>query len=711
MPDKKLTEVDTSTSLADSDKLIGNIGNSVKQITLTNLVTIIKNKIGSLKNPHALTFTGAVDDTYDGSAAKTINIPTGSGGSGTTDYNDLENKPQINGVELLGNQSGNDIGLVNNQQGIDNVGKVMVVDKDGILIASDKLSQLSDDIDTFRSITFSKNLFDSERATVGFLLINGTISTDSSYSSYITSDFISVENGKKYTCSYVNEFGDISSTARIVAMLYDDEKNQIDDTYMNVDGIGYITIDNNINAKYLRVSYRSDVVYNQVEKAETYSYYVPYEKNITLLCENLIIKNSLDNKAILVLTESGEVSTDEELTDKVLSLDNDIVIKYSKNLFNIEKSVIGGIQYNGSISTSDNWSKYKTSELIPVKKDIQYTLSQFLNSNPYSERLVMILYDNKKKPLQETYNNITSAQSHTFTSQIDGYVRVSANFSNPSKQLMLEVGDSATEYEEWWEKRYTNLYVPIDRLPIHDALYGKKWIPCGDSFTDYTNALFDSGKFNGKAKTYPRLISERCGIEIDQSFFASGRTLAYPADGSFTNSLTCPTAECYYQNIPEDADYITIMLGINDGHHRDSSSAGDGEDNTGIIPIGTIEDDTTSTYYGAWNVVLTWLIENRPFAHIGILISNGVDTVDYRNAQLEIAKKYGIPYIDLNGDERTPTMIRSQNPNISSVVKTIVNKKQAVDYDGSLTGTVNTHPNSEAHEYESYFIESFLRSI
>lgn len=84
MADKKLTEVDASTSLADNDKLVGNIGNSVKQITLTNLVNIIKNKIGSLKNPHALTFTGAVSDTYDGSSAKTINIPTVSGGGETS---------------------------------------------------------------------------------------------------------------------------------------------------------------------------------------------------------------------------------------------------------------------------------------------------------------------------------------------------------------------------------------------------------------------------------------------------------------------------------------------------------------------------------------------------------------------------------------------------------------------------------------------------
>lgn len=44
----------------------------------------------ALKNPNALTFTGAVTGTYDGSAAKTINIPTSSGsgssGSGTGYY-------------------------------------------------------------------------------------------------------------------------------------------------------------------------------------------------------------------------------------------------------------------------------------------------------------------------------------------------------------------------------------------------------------------------------------------------------------------------------------------------------------------------------------------------------------------------------------------------------------------------------------------------
>jgi hypothetical protein len=152
-------------------------------------------------------------------------------------------------------------------------------------------------------------------------------------------------------------------------------------------------------------------------------------------------------------------------------------------------------------------------------------------------------------------------------------------------------------------------------------------------------------------------------------------------------------------------DYITIYLGINDSHHAPGSSGGDGEDNTGTIPIGTVDDTTTATFGGAWNVVLSWLITNRPNAHIGIIVSNGVDSVVYRELTIAIAKKYGLAYIDLNGDDRTPAMIRPQNNDISSAVKTALINKWAVD------PSTNTHPNTDAHEYESYFIENFLRSI
>ena len=85
--------------------------------------------------------------------------------------------------------------------------------------------------------------------------------------------------------------------------------------------------------------------------------------------------------------------------------------------------------------------------------------------------------------------------------------------------------------------------------------------------------------------------------------------------------------------------------------------------------------------------------------------------VDKNESVFGIAKKYGVPYIDLNGDERTPVMIRSQNTDIASAIRSAVTQKQAVDYDGTETGSVNLHPNYKAHEYESTFIEAFLRSI
>lgn len=40
-----------------------------------------------------------------------INANKGSGGSGTSNYSDLENKPKINGVVLEGNKTSNELGL------------------------------------------------------------------------------------------------------------------------------------------------------------------------------------------------------------------------------------------------------------------------------------------------------------------------------------------------------------------------------------------------------------------------------------------------------------------------------------------------------------------------------------------------------------------------------------------------------------------------
>lgn len=229
-------------------------------------------------------------------------------------------------------------------------------------------------------------------------------------------------------------------------------------------------------------------------------------------------------------------------------------------------------------------------------------------------------------------------------------------------------------------------------LDTPDILNGKKWAVAGDSFThgDGITDTIPSGTYQGQYAVYPFLIATRHNMTI-QNFFENGRTLALPQDQTSTNAFAY-----YYQTVAADADYLTIYLGINDSHKASAE--------TGQIPIGTISDNTTATFYGAWNVILSWLIANRPNLKIGIIVSNGCDSDDYRTASIAIANKYGIPYIDMNGDERTPCMIRSSNASIDSSVR----NQRTTNW---RVSSENLHPNAACHAYESTFIENFLKTL
>ena len=239
----------------------------------------------------------------------------------------------------------------------------------------------------------------------------------------------------------------------------------------------------------------------------------------------------------------------------------------------------------------------------------------------------------------------------------------------------------------------------------HNILYGKKWAVCGDSFSngDFkggTEPIFEDGPFAGQRKTYGYLIAARNGMRV-QHLAAGGMTMATPSDEEFTNTFSGGL----YKTIDADADYITLYFGINDSHHRPKSTGDDGEVKKGIIRLGAIEDTAIDTFCGAWNTVLEYLITHHPYAHIGVLVSNGCETDDYRRAEIALANRWGIPYLDLNGDARTPAMGRSTNETILKSVRDHRTKLFAVD------PPRNTHPNAAAHEYESVFIENWLRSL
>lgn len=255
-------------------------------------------------------------------------------------------------------------------------------------------------------------------------------------------------------------------------------------------------------------------------------------------------------------------------------------------------------------------------------------------------------------------------------------------------------------YEIVTKKFYESALSFDERLKRTNILFGKKWAVIGDSFSEGQDAgIIADGKYAAEHICYPYIIGNKNNMDI-QRLFLSGRMIATPISGDTTNSVSTDI----YQQVEEDVDYITLYLGINDSGNLVGSGS-DGEDYNRPITIGDISSNDIHTFYGAWNVVLKWLIENRPLAHIGIIVSNGMDSNDMlRKAEIELAEKWGVPYIDLNGDDKTPMMHRSTNPVHSQDAKNA--RLSAFRISES-----NTHPNAAAYEYESSFIENFLRTL
>ena len=234
-----------------------------------------------------------------------------------------------------------------------------------------------------------------------------------------------------------------------------------------------------------------------------------------------------------------------------------------------------------------------------------------------------------------------------------------------------------------------------------NILYNKKWCACGDSFTqggyskddaDESVYIYQDGKYKGKQIVYPYIIGLRNNMDI-VNLAVGGMTMCN-IDGNRDNSFSNNT----YKNIPIDSDYITLKFGINDINFNS--------------PIGTIDDENTSTFYGAWNTVIKWIFDNRPYSKIGIIVSSGLG--DYQtgkggkeisDATINIAKKWGIPILDEVNDITVPLLHRTDRIGVSDYVKSELIKRYAVK------PYTNTHPNVSAHEFESTFVEDFLRKL
>lgn len=384
-------------------------------------------------------------------------------------------------------------------------------------------------------------------------------------------------------------------------------------------------------------------------------------------------------------------------------IDNELIIDSGKNLFDKTKVVLNKMVKESGTIIDDSTSTYFISDYIPVKAGKVYVSDRLRSWNLYDKQYNYL--DGSEKHADGTNYKPHNKEVIVIQPKQNGYLRFSGIISRIDT-TQLEIGEIPTEFEAYKYPKFTGIALQANQAS--NVLYDKKWCVIGDSFSaefddKASNSeiitddwYFSNGNFKGKSKTYSNLIADRNNMTI-QDMTRGGKTLATPADGSSVNAFSLND----YQNIDNDVDYITIMLGINDGHKENTEE--------GTIPFGEANDTDNTTFCGAWNVVLPYLMKYYPNTRIGIIVSNGLDNIKYRNATIAAAKKYGIPYIDLNGDERTQAMHRARNENLTEVAKEILMDKYSIN--NSDEDDKNTHPNKLAHEIEANIIENFLRSL
>ena len=210
-----------------------------------------------------------------------------------------------------------------------------------------------------------------------------------------------------------------------------------------------------------------------------------------------------------------------------------------------------------------------------------------------------------------------------------------------------------------------------------NILYGKKLGTAGTSITAGEYAETDAT--TGYKKTYGGYTAIRNGM----TFYN------YGISGSTLQNIIGKNPFCVdrYQNMASDLDYLTIEFGWNDNAYG---------------TLGEMTDEVDTTFCGAWNIVLPWLIEHYPNTKIGLIVPYGT-TPEMRQAVRDMAVKYGLPYFDTTGNPQHPYIFgREPALAIDDYIKTVWRNRFL--YDG-------IHPNDAGYKAWSTAFEAWLRSI
>lgn len=163
----------------------------------------------------------------------------------------------------------------------------------------------------------------------------------------------------------------------------------------------------------------------------------------------------------------------------------------------------------------------------------------------------------------------------------------------------------------------------IEAAGLANPFTGKKWAVFGDSISQPNTDGLDK---------YYNYIANNLGVEVT-SYAAGGS--GYLKESSIVDRLT---------NAPDGYDIVSFMAGVNEAYMEMGS------------PTDPTPEGEPTTLCGAVRKAIEIAIEKYPLARIfliapppvtGPTTTRAQELDEYSNNQIEIAKIYNIPYIDL----------------------------------------------------------------
>ena len=406
----------------------------------------------------------------------------------------------------------------------------------------------------------------------------------------------------------------------------------------------------------------------QLEKARTYKdiTYINSSNIISPIFDVTYYKDNLIIDGFLLNNNSVPIEKMENFEQAI-----------SLNVFNIndEDNVSGQVKTSDGTVTESPSSDYMTTHYMHIEPNTQYRTTSTGNK---------CFYDIDK--------NFISSQAYNagnpLTTPADAYYcRMSVLKTNYDDFMFVKGTTIPNEYIPYeYYKTITDLYIPIEHianLPAIDRKYsvlrGKKIGFLGDS---YTNA--------GNNGNYPERIAERTQMQVYNYGVSGSRIVGI---GSYTSGGTTVAVDSFItrcDDMEDNLDMVLVFGGINDSEAASSV-------------LGTINDAPAdnSTFYAGYKYLVEKLFAKYPTAKIGVVVPPQIPNytnlhTTYKQAIIDVANLYAIPYIDLDS-----------NFSYSSVNASLYNLSRFSENNANST-TPSIHLNLAGKLKESYLIERFL---